>query len=154
LVLIGASPGIEDPEQREARRSRDGALAAELERDGVAAFLARWLAQPMFDGVPLTDDRASNTAAGLAASLRCSGTGAMEPLWDRLPQIGAPVQLLAGERDAKFAAIARRMAALLPNARGPLLISGVGHAAHILAPAEVGEAIDAFLVSLEGGRES
>ena len=45
-----------------------------IERDGVDAFLERWLAQPLFAALPPpprpSSDRRRNTAAGLASSLR------------------------------------------------------------------------------------
>ena len=86
LVLVSATAGIDDPIERAERRAADEALAASIERDGVDAFLARWVAQPLFAGLadPGLDDRRRNTVAGLASSLRLAGTGTQEPLWDRL----------------------------------------------------------------------
>ena len=55
-------------------------------------------------------DRLRNTPAGLAAALRGLGTGVMEPLWDRLPELTIPVTLIVGERDEKFRALAAQMA--------------------------------------------
>ncbi len=52
LVLIGASPGLDDPVERAARQASDDALAAELERVGLERFLDRWLAQPLFATLP------------------------------------------------------------------------------------------------------
>src|SRR3989304_5185055 len=48
LIVESASPGIEDDAQRAARRASDEALAADIEHDGVAAFVDRWQAQPLF----------------------------------------------------------------------------------------------------------
>src|SRR5947199_2172883 len=42
LVLIGASPGIEDPGEREARREADERLAAEIEASTIEGFARRW----------------------------------------------------------------------------------------------------------------
>ena len=42
LVLEGASPGIADAAEREARRASDEALAQRIERDGVEAFVDEW----------------------------------------------------------------------------------------------------------------
>jgi pimeloyl-ACP methyl ester carboxylesterase len=44
-----------------------------------------------------------------------------------------PVTLIAGARDEKFAALARRMHALLPRAE-LRLIEGAGHAPHLENP--------------------
>src|SRR4051812_17617213 len=142
LVLIGASPGLADPAERAARRAADAALAARIEAIGVAEFAREWAAQPLFAGQPervaaaAHADRLRNTAAGLAAALRGLGTGAMEPLWDRLPDLALPVRLLVGERDGKFRAIADQMAARLPDAQ-VVVVEGAGHAAHLEAPQAV-----------------
>lgn len=146
LALVSSSPGIEDEHDRGERRASDQTLAAEIERDGVAAFLKRWLAQPMFAGVPLTADRLSNTAAGLASSLRLAGTGAMEPLWDRLTALDMPVQMVVGERDAKYREIAARMRALIPGAMRVAVIHDAGHACHVEQPGMVAAAIERFIV--------
>jgi 2-succinyl-6-hydroxy-2,4-cyclohexadiene-1-carboxylate synthase len=149
LVLVGASPGIADAGERAGRRAADEALAGELERDGVAAFLDRWLAGPLFATLPAERagraERLGNSAAGLAAALRLLGVGAQEPLWARLPELAAPVLLVAGERDGKFAALAGRMAAAIgPRAR-VALVPGAGHAAHLEQPERFGDLVESFL---------
>jgi len=155
LVLVGASPGIRDPAARAERRAADEALAAGIERDGVEAFLDRWLAGPLFAtlapelaGRPA---RLANTAAGLAAALRLLGAGAQEPLWDRLATLRPPVLLLTGAADAKFTALAGQMAATIgPRAR-TALVAGAGHAVCLEQPEAVGELIEQFLRSTLDG---
>jgi 2-succinyl-6-hydroxy-2,4-cyclohexadiene-1-carboxylate synthase len=141
LVLISGTAGIEDAEARAQRRAHDDALAEDLERDGVDAFLDRWLAQPFFADVPpersCVDARHTNTAAGLAASLREAGQGVMEPLWDRLGAVQVPVLLVTGARDAAYSARAQRMATLLGGPTSHVVIPDAGHAAHLVDPAAV-----------------
>jgi 2-succinyl-6-hydroxy-2,4-cyclohexadiene-1-carboxylate synthase len=149
LVLVGASPGIAAAGERAERRAADEALARELERDGVAAFLDRWLAGPLFATLPAgrsgRAERLGNSAAGLAAALRLLGVGAQEPLWARLPRLAAPVLLVAGELDGKFAELAGRMAAAIgPRAR-VALVPGAGHAAHLEQPERFGDLVERFL---------
>lgn len=133
LVLVGATPGLADDEERMARRSTDEALAEQLETEGVEPFLQRWLAQPLFATLAAAarglDERRRNTAEGLAASLRNAGTGAQLELWSRLWGVRMPVLLLAGEHDAKFATIARDMAAAIGDRATTWLIPRAGHAA-------------------------
>jgi 2-succinyl-6-hydroxy-2,4-cyclohexadiene-1-carboxylate synthase len=155
LVLLGASPGIADASERAARRAADEALARDLERDGVAAFLDRWLAGPLFATLPAEragrEERLGNGAAGLAAALRLLGTGAQAPLWPRLPGLAAPVLLVAGELDGKFAALAARMAASIgPRAR-VALVPGAGHAAHLERPERFAELVEEFLEQAHAG---
>ena len=138
LVLVGASPGLAEAAERTARQEADEALAADIERVGTGAFLQRWLGQPLFATLrPTPDDVAArnlNPPDGLAAALRSLGTGAQEPLWDRLGELAVPVLLVAGQGDAKFAALAGRMAAAIgPNASVEL-VPEAGHAAHLEQP--------------------
>jgi 2-succinyl-6-hydroxy-2,4-cyclohexadiene-1-carboxylate synthase len=151
LVLIGASQGIADPGGRAARREADEALAGRVERDGVAAFLDGWLAGPLFAALPEAaagrEERLANTAEGLAYALRRLGTGAQEPLWDRLGDLRPPVLLVAGERDRKFAGIAREMGAAIGPGATVELVQGAGHAVHLERPVETAALVEAFLAA-------
>jgi 2-succinyl-6-hydroxy-2,4-cyclohexadiene-1-carboxylate synthase len=151
LVLIGASPGIADPGQREARRAADELLARRIERDGVAVFLDAWLAGPLFASLPPRaagrEERLANTAEGLASALRRLGTGVQASLWDRLGELRSPVLLVAGERDRKFAGIAREMAAAIGPAARVAVVAGAGHAVHLERPAETAALVEGFLAA-------
>ncbi len=142
LTLIGASPGIADPAQRAARAAADERLAAELEGMTIEQFAARWAQTPVLADQPpavqaaIGADRLRNTPAGLAAALRGLGTGALPSLWDRLGELTMPVDLVVGERDARFRATADAMAAAAPSAR-VTVVAGAGHAVHLEAPAAV-----------------
>ncbi|MGI8920646.1 MAG: alpha/beta fold hydrolase [Solirubrobacteraceae bacterium] len=142
LVLLGASPGIADPAERDARRAADEELAESIERDGVELFGRRWARQPLLRGQPRAvaaaahEDRMRNSAAGLAAALRGLSTGRMEPLWGRLAELTMPVTVVSGERDGKFVAIGRRMGQLIPRAQ-VVELPAVGHAVALEAPALV-----------------
>lgn len=145
LVLVGASPGIADPDERATRRAEDEALAGELEQGlSIESFAARWERRPLIADQPPSarDDRRRNTPAGLAAALTGLSAGVLPSLWERLPEIAVPVELVVGERDAKFRAIADRMAAALPRAR-IAVIPDAGHAAHLEAPGLVAAVIEA-----------
>jgi 2-succinyl-6-hydroxy-2,4-cyclohexadiene-1-carboxylate synthase len=144
LVLVGAGPGLEDPAERAQRRVADEVLATRVEQIGVPAFARAWGAQPLFaDQSPEVAaaahaDRLRHTPAGLAAALRGLGTGTMEPLWECLGELRIPVTVAAGERDAKFLALAQRMAEAIPGARS-VTIPGAGHAAQLEQPEAVAE---------------
>ena len=145
LVLIGATAGIDDPLERAARRRSDEDLAARLQRDGVAAFLHEWLAQPLFDGLPEDPherrSRAANTADGLASSLRHAGTGTMDPpWWGELSRVEAPTVVLAGEQDPKFTGLGRRLAAGIAGSE-LVIVAHAGHAVHLHDPAAVTAAV-------------
>lgn len=147
LVLVSASPGLADSGEREARRSADNALAAEIEKIGVEAFLERWLAQPLFAGVPTNApglaDRRAFSASDLATALRRLGTGVQEPLWERLRELGMPVLLVTGTRDAKFDGIAVAMSERISTATH-VRVEG-GHALPLEAPVDLAVAITSFV---------
>jgi 2-succinyl-6-hydroxy-2,4-cyclohexadiene-1-carboxylate synthase len=146
LILVGASPGLQDPNERDQRKRQDDALADRIEQIGIEAFATEWGAQPLFEGQPervrgaAYADRLRNTPHGLAAALRGLGTGVMEPLWDRLPELDLPVTLIVGERDTKFRAIAEKMRERLPRAE-LTIVPGAGHAAQLERPELVAAAI-------------
>jgi 2-succinyl-6-hydroxy-2,4-cyclohexadiene-1-carboxylate synthase len=148
LVLIGASPGIADPAEREARRHADARLADELEASTIEQFARRWAQTPVLAGLPPAvlerahADRLRSTPAGLARALRGLGTGALPSLWGQLDRLGAPVSLVVGERDEKFRAVAEAMARSLPGAE-VVVVPGAGHAVHLEAPGRVAEIIAA-----------
>lgn len=137
LVLVSSTAGIADEAARATRRLEDERRADEIERDGVEAFLERWLALPLFAGLPPDgaglDERLANTTAGLASSLRLAGAGAQASLWDRLATLTMPVLLVAGDLDTKFVGIAEQMAAAIPTAT-LAIVAGAGHVVHVERP--------------------
>lgn len=139
LGLVATTAGLDDPAARAARREADEELAGWIAAHDLAAFADRWLGQPLFAGDPpaaqaaARADIARNTPEGLAASLRQAGTGAMEPLWDRLGGLELPVTVVVGGRDEKFRALGARLAGALPAAR-TVVIPGAGHALPRVAP--------------------
>lgn len=145
LVLVSATAGIDDADERAARRASDEALADRLEAEGVDAFLDRWLSLPLFAGLPpdgrFDAERRTNTAPGLASSLRLAGTGTQAPSWDRLGDLTMPVLVVAGAEDAKFTALGRRLAESLGDNATLAVVPGAGHTTHLEAP-------DAFLAAV------
>lgn len=141
LVLVSTTAGLDDPAERAARRAEDGALADALEAAGdagVPAFIERWLAGPLWrtldGGAADRPARLTNTAAGLAASLRLAGTGNQEPLWDRLAGLAMPVLVVTGALDPKFTALGRRLVAAVGASAEQVVLPGVGHAVPWEAP--------------------
>lgn len=142
LILVGASPGIDDPDERERRKVSDSALAESIASLGLPAFIDEWITQPIFSGLDtltaFAQERLENTIPGLQSSLRLAGTGAQASLWPRLGELTMPVLLVTGSTDEKFSTIAASMADQIgPNARH-LVVPKAGHTAHLEQP-------DAFL---------
>jgi len=142
LVLEGASPGLAESSDRARRRAADAALAAQLERDGLPAFVTHWLGQQLFhtqEKLPADlrsrerERRLTNDPRSLAACLCGLGAGAQPSFWKELPGLTTPALLLTGELDAKFRGLAEQMVRAWPGAeRG--IVPRVGHNAHLEAP--------------------
>ena len=104
-------------------------LAADVERDGVDAFLDRWLAQPMFAvGAGGRARRSTNrrdlSPGYLAHCLRVLGTGPMEPVWVASASCACRCSLVTGTADAKFDEIGARSRAIAGSAHERWLEAG------------------------------
>jgi 2-succinyl-6-hydroxy-2,4-cyclohexadiene-1-carboxylate synthase len=156
LVLVSASPGIAAPDARAARAESDARLAAEVERDGVSAFLDRWLAQPLFSGLSRDeagfDERvAATSVARLVHQLTVLGQGTMGPVWEQLDRLSMPVLLVTGERDAEYGTIATEMTERNPRFASTVLPGG--HAVPLEQPGALAERLAAFVHELAPATE-
>jgi 2-succinyl-6-hydroxy-2,4-cyclohexadiene-1-carboxylate synthase len=145
LVLESGTAGIADPVERARRRTEDDALADFIERAGMEQFVERWEQHPTLASLrpfaaQLRPERLAHRPAGLASALRHLGAGAQPSYWDDLGTVRAPVRLIVGAQDEKFAALARRMHELLPRAE-LILIPDCGHAPHLERPQAFVEAL-------------
>lgn len=149
-VLVSANAGIEDPGERSVRAASDDALAERIETIGVEAFLREWLAQPLFSDLTpnqsMFESRLRNTATGLSDSLRRCSQGRQRPRWAELAASDVPMLAIAGARDTKYVALARRIAATAP--RGTLrVIENAGHGTILESPRRVAEEIRYWMTS-------
>jgi 2-succinyl-6-hydroxy-2,4-cyclohexadiene-1-carboxylate synthase len=154
LVTIGSAAGIAALGERAERREADERLAAWMETMPIEEIVAVWERQPLFADQSETlveaqhADRLSHEGRQLALLLRTAGQGAMEPVWDELPRLRLPLLALAGSRDDRYAAAARRMARLAPRGR-PAIVEEAGHAAHLQQPETVADLLVGFLDELQ-----
>jgi len=145
MSLISASPGLASEAERRKRVIADMKLAHQLLVEGLEAFIDHWMGLPMWESLEAAlgpagwdasrAQRLTGDPSGLAASLIGCGTGAMASLHEQLPSLTVPVQLVVGEYDTKFRAIASEMASALPNC----------HAVHLERPEAAAGAIAKFL---------
>ncbi len=153
VVLVSTSPGIADEAEREERRRADAAVARLLREQGLGRFLHYWHSQTMFlpllerpedRRAPILGRRAAADPEGLALSLEAVGPGSAPSTWGDLGALGEDVDLVVGERDPRYLALAGEMAARIPGARVHV-VPGAGHALHLERP-------DALAAVIRGSR--
>lgn len=151
-ILIGASPGLAQKEDRIQRQQSDKKWIDLLLNRGINAFCQAWEQQPLIQpqttlADPLRHEiavrRRRNPATGLCSALRNWGTGSLPPLWDKFNQI-EQLFLLYGNLDTKFAAIAAAMQQVDPRIQAAA-VSACGHAPHLESPAETALAVGRIL---------
>ncbi len=145
LILIGASPGLPEPAQRDERRLADADLANFIRTQGLPAFFKYWYNQTFFASLmalpperldPILSRRAENQPEALALSLENVGTGTLPSLWHRLKELRMPIDIVTGKHDVKFTRVAHEMGAHLPKARLSV-VEHAGHAVHLEQPADL-----------------
>lgn len=154
VITVSATAGIEDPVARAERHRLDLERADRLEAIGVTAFIDEWLDQDLFaplrrrlgpEGVERAKlQRASADTHGLAQSLRGTGTGAMEPVWDAVSGFRCSVLALAGALDQAYVERAERLAATARDGRC-VVVEECGHALPMEAPEASAQHVLRFL---------
>ena len=161
LSLESASPGLAAAAERARRKEHDNALADEIERDGINAFVKVWESLPLWESQrerltseqrqKLRAQRLRNRPTGLANSLRGIGTGVQPNLRPRLPSLAVPTLLLAGADDPKYVIVNREMAQLIPRAR-LVVLPHAGHNLHLERPSAFIDSVLSFWQSCESSR--
>jgi len=153
LVTIGATPGIDEEAQRSARRQADAELAKRMRRQTIEDFLAEWQLKPIIRSQEnirpeirnlMIERRLKNHPRVLARVLEALSPGKLPSLWNRLDRLTMPCLFVAGENDATFAEIARRMASAVPRGK-VAIIADAGHCTHLEQPAPFLEILRHFL---------
>ena len=154
LVLVGATPGIADADERALRRTADEALADRLDpppgagRQGLTleTFLDEWLAGPLF--AHLSAEQADRPLALRTRRQDSRGRFARRAPVPRCRAMTASANCRCrccssrAEHDEKFSAIANEMAASIGD-NATAFIDGVPDTPPFEAP-------DAFATTLEG----
>lgn len=155
LVLEGSNPGIEDPSARQARVESDEARAAQLQQEGMQAFVDRWYQMELFSSLQRRPDlleavkrqRAHNDPGWMAKVLRELSPGIQPSAWPQLANLRLPALLIAGELDGAYGAVVRRMRNQMPDAQA-LILPAAGHNAHLEQPQAFAAALLDFLSSV------
>ncbi|WP_249977879.1 2-succinyl-6-hydroxy-2,4-cyclohexadiene-1-carboxylate synthase [Vreelandella olivaria] len=147
LWLESAHPGLPVGE-RAARIGHDDRWATRFEQEPLASVLREWYQQPVF--ADLTEAqrarqiqrRLENDGPAVAKMLRATSLGCQPSQWQWLASASLPVCYLSGQRDAKFSALASRLAAVAPRLRHITLTGG--HNLHSEHPKTISQQLNAW----------
>jgi 2-succinyl-6-hydroxy-2,4-cyclohexadiene-1-carboxylate synthase len=154
VITIGAGAGIDDPAARTARIEADTRMAAWMEVTPIDDVVQIWERQPLFadQSDALVDaqrpGRLSHDPRDLALLMRTAGQGAMDPFWFDLGRLDVPILALAGARDERYTAAAKRIAREAPDATARV-VENAGHGPQLQRPDEVARLITEFLDDLD-----
>jgi 2-succinyl-6-hydroxy-2,4-cyclohexadiene-1-carboxylate synthase len=121
-IFVSTGLGIEDEAARQARRISDEAWAQRFESEEFDSVITDWNAQPVLTGPALSRTRGDYDSR----ALREWSSGVLPPVASRLHELTIPTLWIAGSRDAKYVAEAKRAASLARNAR----LSIIDHSGH------------------------
>lgn len=152
-LLIGASPGIDNPEQRRERQRIDEQRIGPTTT--IEAFCEEWerlpiikpqlsLPQPLCSQIATR--RRANNIKGLRHALIALSPGRIPSLWADLPQWPAFCSAF-GEMDTAYAAISEKMSRLNPRIRSTS-IPQASHAAHLDNPQAVAALVTELITNL------
>jgi len=123
LVMISASPGIENIDERQKRRRADWELADDIvSATNWERFIDDWYAQPLFGALAqqsfyeeLKRERLVINRVAQAQLLRVFGVGGQPSFWGDLSSLSAQLKVVTGEEDQKYKEIAIKMQIVLPK---------------------------------------
>src|SRR5690625_3364875 len=153
LTLESASPGLKTVSEQMARKKQDERLAKKIEEHGIKWFVNDWENISLFHTqkkLPIQiqekirQERLSQSAQGLANSLRWMGTGTQPSWWGKLANITCPTLLIVGTLDEKFVKINKQMNRKIQNSHLQI-VDQAGHAIHIEKPNEFNHAVGQFI---------
>ncbi len=147
LILESATFGIEDETERQARQALDARRSDAIIGD-FEGFLEDWKTMPLFESSTASDAlltqvveiQKSQNPFWLANSLQGFGTGTMPCVRGKLGELSLPVQLVVGEKDAKFLHINRQMEKEMNDAK-LTVVKEAGHRVHLERPQVVASKI-------------
>ncbi|MGI9275561.1 MAG: 2-succinyl-6-hydroxy-2,4-cyclohexadiene-1-carboxylate synthase [Endozoicomonas sp.] len=141
LLLESSHPGLVKEADRQVRRESDGSWAEKFRNNALSDVLQSWYHQPVFADLEhqvrdsLMQDRIATGLEGekLAGVLEACSLSLQPSCWDGLAKAAFPVHYFFGERDLKFAEVARKLRDLGQTVSA-LGIDRAGHNIHRQQP--------------------
>lgn len=154
LILESGTFGIESETERQARQALD-ARRSDAITGNFKGFLEEWAKMPLFESPNASDEllghifkiQGAQNPFWMANSLQGFGTGTMPCVRNRLNEISIPVQLIVGDKDAKFRHINRQMEKELQHPKLSV-VNEAGHRVHLDQPEVLALTVKKFIQNL------
>lgn len=147
LILIDSQAGVELEDSRSANDTMHHIWMTQGATDELATVVASVIIGPGADAEPWKARWQSRPKESFDAPYRCLMD--RDDITNRLGDVSCPVLVIHGTHDQAIPMErAEAVAAAVPDCRGIVRIAGGSHAANMTHPAEVNEAIRAFLEEL------
>ncbi|MFO7525781.1 MAG: 2-succinyl-6-hydroxy-2,4-cyclohexadiene-1-carboxylate synthase [Ignavibacteriaceae bacterium] len=152
LILESATAGIVNPSIKFERERTDRNLAEFILSNPIEKFVDDWMNKEIFRTQKNLSETELNKIRnrklecdrkGLAYSLLGFGAGVMDSVFDKLPEIRIPVQLICGELDSKFVDINLQMQKKIPNSKLSI-IKNSGHNVHLEETKQYADVVYSF----------
>lgn len=141
-VFISANPGLVDEAEKAARRALDAEWAVKCLSAPWEDFLREWNAQSVFRGEEAPDRSGLKPwRRSISRAFIDWSVGAQSDLAPLLKQSPVPQLWIAGERDAKFSALARHVAG-----DKAVLIPHAAHRVPLETPEKLAECLHQFIL--------
>ena len=154
LVLESTAPGIENPVERQLRKSHDIKLAAAIEKQPIQWFEHMWSQLPIFSTQQLLPEdvqqkiksrRLSNDPKALANTMRGTGQGFTPYVGNKIKHMDVEILYVAGTYDAKYMDFGTHIFSPCRNVSFVPVI-GAGHNVHLEKPKEFNDIVTLFLM--------
>ena len=149
LVLVSASPGLDDGAERAQRAALDDQRAEEILSD-FGRFLDGWYSAPLFSLEPpalaiAKERRAEVDPTSAATVIAAMSPGRAPSSWTTLAQSKVPLLYVAGALDTKYVELGAECFARREGPTDVAILSDVGHSAHVDAPAKLANALSPWI---------
>lgn len=139
LTLESSHPGLENPQDKQARHQHDAVWANKLLHLPLSEFLSAWYHQAIFaelttqERLTLINKRLHNRAQPLHNCYLATSLALQDPLWQVPSSLHCPSYFFAGNHDKKFSDLAKRWQNQAPIELQQF--TEAGHNLHLGAPA-------------------
>lgn len=146
MTLISSNPGLISKTEIAKRVLWEKKVIDDLKTLSLDDFVDAWYKQDLFSDFKPPEHRFKQNRDGLIDSFRKFSIAKLPSLWDYLPQIQVPTQMIFGAKDLKYDNLKKEVEKIdTQNRIKTYSVENCGHPVHLQNPALVSEIIENVL---------